>query len=353
MPLMFTLTLHRLSEVNHPNLVKFLGIYFGNQSSDIPVLLMELLPMSLSKFLEDTKDISDHTKYSISFGISLGLQYLHSQTPPIVHRDLTCNNVLLTDNKIAKIADLGVARIVDPDPASQYTRMTAAPGNVCHMPPESLACENSYEQSQDNFDKLDVFSFGNVVLHIFTGEFPIPKPPFKEGNVPRNEQERREHLLAKITCSPSLQKLAFECLDNDQEKRPKTNVLVNFFKHALVTPAVNAMFHNKLESLHEAAQRFIITLQGISSAQVLLMQQEKLVEVLLSAKENHNSDVVSNIIKEVAIMQEHTVDDSSLQDHLESASHYVKIFGSLITHRQREIEMLHNIIKTTKDIGTI
>ena len=220
----------RLSKLDHPNLVNFLGVYFDS-SSDIPVLVMELLPMSLSKFLEGTKNISNDTKYSISFGISLGLQYLHSQTPPIIHRDLTCNNVLVTDNKIAKIADLGVARIIDPDPASQYTRMTTAPGNIYHMPPESLASEGSYNELRDNFDKLDVFSFANVVLHIFTQKFPIPLPAFdKDTRMPLTECARREHLLAKIKCS-QLKKIVIKCLDNDQEKRPKSSDVVEFFKH--------------------------------------------------------------------------------------------------------------------------
>ena len=343
--------MHRLSKVDHPNLVTFLGIYFDNESSNIPVLLMELLPMSLSKFLEDTKDISNHTKYSISFGISLGLQYLHSQTPPIVHRDLTCKNVLLTDNKIAKIADLGVARIIDPDPASQYTRMTTAPGNMCHMPPESLALsEGSYDESQDNFDKLDVFSFGNILIHIFTQKLPMPKAPFKEGNIPRNEQEWRQHLLAQMTCSENLQKLAFQCLDSNQEKRPKTNALVEFFKHTLVTPAVNAMFRDKIEALHATVQRFTSMLQQISTAEALIVLQEKLIEQLLNAKDDHSGNIVPSILKNFNIMQEHTLDDSSLRNHLEN-SRYAKILTSLINWTQKEIETLQTMIDTIKDIG--
>jgi len=61
---------------------------------------------------------------------------LPNHDPPIVHQDLSPNNILLTAHHLAKISDLGVAKVMKAD--SRKT-MTKAPGTVDFMPPESLS----------------------------------------------------------------------------------------------------------------------------------------------------------------------------------------------------------------------
>ena len=91
--------------------------------------------MSLIKYLEQNEIIPNDVKKSILMDVSVGLIYLHTQTPSIIHCDLTANNVLLTSDMIVKITDFGVSRIFDPDPASDYVSMTVCPGNmiICHL----------------------------------------------------------------------------------------------------------------------------------------------------------------------------------------------------------------------------
>ena len=106
-----------MSQLHHSNLVQFLGFHY-KLGSDVPILIMELLPISLTKYLEQNKMIPNRIKISILLDVSLGLYYLHKQTPPILHRDITDNNVLLTSDMKAKISDFGVSRIFNPDPLS-------------------------------------------------------------------------------------------------------------------------------------------------------------------------------------------------------------------------------------------
>ena len=100
-----------LSQVRHPNIVQFLGVFFPNGES-IPILVMEFLPTNLTSCIEKYGIIPKEISYSILHDIALGLSYLHNQDPSITHRDLSSNIILLTPNKTAKIADLGVVRIL-------------------------------------------------------------------------------------------------------------------------------------------------------------------------------------------------------------------------------------------------
>ena len=179
---------------------------------------MECLPMSLTQCLEQYKMIPNHIKNSILLDVSLGLLYLHKQTPPIVHRDLTANNVLLTSAMKAKIADLGVSSIFEPEPIKHYMRISTCPGTQVYMPPE--AQKVNFKETSDNFDKLDVFSFGVLILHVYTQEWPEPTDYFDEHNIPKTEVQRRKHILDKIESSILLKQLAEQCLHNQAQSRP-------------------------------------------------------------------------------------------------------------------------------------
>ena len=207
---------NRMSKLCHQNLVQFLGVHY-KPDSDLPILVMELLPMSLSNYLESEEMIPNHIKNSILYDVSEGLQYLHTQSPPIIHRDLTANNVLLTSEKRAKIADFGVSRYFKVESGKDYMKLTTCPGTILYMPPESLTskCKATHER----FNKLDIFSFGVLILHVYTREWPQPTAAFGENNKPKTEVERRQHLLDKVD-SVILKNLAVQCLNNQPQSRP-------------------------------------------------------------------------------------------------------------------------------------
>ena len=157
--------------------------------------------------------------------MSLGLCYLHNHDPPIVHRDLSPNNVLLTAHYVAKINDLGVAKINDLGvakviKADSRKTMTKAPGTVDFMPPESLANSPVYGPP------MDVFSFAGIILHTFNQQWPRPTEaiqfdPKTRKMMALSEVERCQQYLDKMIGEAEvLRPLVEECLDHDPSVRP-------------------------------------------------------------------------------------------------------------------------------------
>jgi len=102
---------------------------------------MERLRTDLASLLEDNfaKEITIplSIKLSILLDVSYGLLYLHTHTPTIIHRDLTAPNILVTNDMRAKIADLGVSKLLDPHTRAAKS-LTRGPGTFVYMPPEAL-----------------------------------------------------------------------------------------------------------------------------------------------------------------------------------------------------------------------
>ena len=210
------------SMLRHPNVIQFLGVYYptgggGANRMRLPVMVMEMMADSLTSFVDKHEKIPVHIKYSIVHDVSLGLCYLHNHDPPIVHRDLSPNNVLLTAHHVAKISDLGVAKVIKAD--SRKT-MTKAPGTVDFMPPESLANIPVYGPP------MDVFSFAGIILHTFNQQWPRPIEaiqfdPSTRKMMALSEVERRQQYLDKMTGEAEvLRPLVEECLDYDPAVRP-------------------------------------------------------------------------------------------------------------------------------------
>ena len=231
-----------LSQVRHPNIVQFLGVYF-QQRVQAPILVMEFLPTNLTSCIERYGTLPKEISYSILHDVALGLCYLHSQTPPIIHRDLSSNNVLLTPNMTAKISDLGVARILNLTPL-QVSGMTQTPGTPAYMPPEVMVANPKYDTS------VDEFSYGIMMIHIFSGQWPEPQVGqicAETGGrmIPVSEAERREVFLRAIGNDHPLMDLILKCIDNYARARAHASEIVGrLAKMVLQFPA---SFANRLD----------------------------------------------------------------------------------------------------------
>ena len=235
----------KCSKLFHPNIVQFLGIHNPSKDAKLPWLIMELLYCNLTNLMKnyDKESISLFVKASIFCDISLGLQFLHGQD--IIHRDLSSNNILLTKHLSAKIADLGVAKLVDPDSLSSHT---VAPGTQIFMPPEVLSNtpKSKYGKS------VDVFSLGCVMIHAITHEWPVPAPEAHydeklKKKVVLSEVERREMYLNKILKLPNVKDIILKCLHDHSKERPTIEYIVKDLKELQATCQYQSIGDNAVE----------------------------------------------------------------------------------------------------------
>ena len=206
-----------LSRLRHPNIVQFMGVHYGQDLSDL-TLIMECLPMDLERCLHQYPNLPLSIKISILLDVSYGLLHLHSQTPPIIHRDLTAANILLTSDMRAKIADLGVSKILDLHPLHEASQ-TAGPGAFAYMPPEALKLVPAYDT------KLDDFSFGVVALYVANQEFPMVEDRGTVEAVQKKEThiEKRREWVDRVGKSHPLYELITSCLQDVPNRRPTTS----------------------------------------------------------------------------------------------------------------------------------
>ena len=234
-----------LAQMRHPNIVQFIGVYF-EEGSHVPILVMEFLPTTLARCIEKYGILPDEVSYAILHDVAVGLYHLHSRTPPIVHRDLSANNVLLTPNMTAKISDLGVAKILNLTPL-QVSRMTRFPGTLAYMPPEALSEQPRYDT------RIDEFSCGVLMIHVLSGQWPMPCEPVRVNPqnraelLPLSEAERRNKYLQDIGNAHPLMGLILRCVRNDPEQRARAAEIVQQVEH--MTHQSPPTFANRVEML--------------------------------------------------------------------------------------------------------
>ncbi len=209
-----------LSRIRHPNIVQFMGVHYGPQRDygRELTLVMERLYMNLEVCLKQYKNIKLWLRVSILLDVSQGLLYLHSRG--VVHRDLTAPNILLTTSFHAKIADLGVSRIINVCP--QAASLTMTPGTLGYMPPEVLAENPEYNSA------LDVFSYGVLLLYVLLQVYPQHYDNLitPDGLIRKESHiQKRSKWINKLSSDDPFLPLICDCLQDVPARRPTTNNL--------------------------------------------------------------------------------------------------------------------------------
>ncbi|XP_042516054.1 serine/threonine receptor-like kinase NFP [Macadamia integrifolia] len=217
-----------LQKVNHGNLVKLKGFCIHPEFGSCYLVYEYVENDSLYSWLHEdnrTKKLDWKTRLRIAIDVANGLQYIHEHTrPTVVHKDIKTSNILLDGSMRAKIANFGLAK-------SGYIAVTKCIiGTHGYIAPEYLT-------DGTVTTKMDVFSFGVVLLELVSGKEAINeegKPlSIDIGNLLEGEEDEKEEklkewmdkvLLDENPCSiesiMNVVTVAISCVEKDPSSRP-------------------------------------------------------------------------------------------------------------------------------------
>ncbi|XP_008804330.1 probable serine/threonine-protein kinase WNK1 [Phoenix dactylifera] len=151
--------IHLLKTLRHKNIMKFYTSWVDTSKRNINFITEMFTSGTLRQYRQKHRRVSIRAVKHWCRQILRGLLYLHSHDPPIIHRDLKCDNIFINGNQgEVKIGDLGLAAILRKSHAVH-----------CVGTPEFMAPE-VYEEEYNEL--VDIYSFGMCILEMVTFEYP-------------------------------------------------------------------------------------------------------------------------------------------------------------------------------------
>ncbi|XP_029994141.1 serine/threonine-protein kinase WNK2 isoform X9 [Sphaeramia orbicularis] len=204
-----------LKGLQHPNIVRFYDFWESSlKGKKCIVLVTELMTSgTLKTYLKRFKVMKPKVLRSWCRQILKGLHFLHTRTPPIIHRDLKCDNIFITGpTGSVKIGDLGLATLK----AASFAKSVIGT-------PEFMAPE-MYEEHYD--EAVDVYAFGMCMLEMATSEYPY------------SECQNAAQIYRKVTSGvkpasynkvmdPEIKEIIGECICQKKEERYTIKDLLN------------------------------------------------------------------------------------------------------------------------------
>jgi len=199
-----------LTEVNHPNIVQFLGLCDHETGIYLITEYVEHGDLFDLLVFSDIK-IDWKTKIKIALQTAQAVFYLHSRD--IIHRDLKSQNILIGEKYKVKLCDLGLATVLE------NNKRTTVCGTNEWMAPEIMTKE-SYDS------KIDVFSFGIVLQELITNS---PPPKREISKMLKFDVDRFIETVPE-ECPEVLAKLVIDCTKFNSEERPSFKEIVSHLR---------------------------------------------------------------------------------------------------------------------------
>ncbi|XP_054222075.1 myosin-IIIa isoform X2 [Homo sapiens] len=286
---------------DHPNVVRFYGIYFKKDkvNGDKLWLVLELCSGGsvtdlVKGFLKRGERMSEPLIAYILHEALMGLQHLHNNKT--IHRDVKGNNILLTTEGGVKLVDFGVSAQLT---STRHRRNTSV-GTPFWMAPEVIACEQQLDTTYDA--RCDTWSLGITAIELGDGDPPLADlhPMRALFKIPRNPPPK---LRQPELWSAEFNDFISKCLTKDYEKRPTVSELL---QHKFIT---------QIEGKDVMLQKQLTEFIGIH--QCMGGTEKARHERIHTKKGNFNRPLISNLkdVDDLATLE--VLDENTVSEQLE------------------------------------
>ncbi|XP_060179070.1 probable serine/threonine-protein kinase WNK9 isoform X1 [Lycium barbarum] len=190
--------IHLLKTMKHKNIMKFYTSWVDVANRNINFVTEMFTSGTLRQYRLKHKKVNIRAVKRWCRQILKGLNYLHSHDPPVIHRDLKCDNIFINGNQgEVKIGDLGLAAILRKSHAER-----------CVGTPEFMAPEVYAEEYNE---LVDIYSFGMCILEMVTFEYPYSECTHPAQIYKKVTSGKRPDSLYKVT-DPEVRRFVEKCL---------------------------------------------------------------------------------------------------------------------------------------------
>ncbi|KAG0473236.1 hypothetical protein HPP92_015093 [Vanilla planifolia] len=220
-----------LKSLKHDNIIKFYNSWVDDKNKTINIITELFTSGNLRQYRRKHKHVDLKAIKNWARQILCGLEYLHSHKPPILHRDLKCDNIFVNGNHgEVKIGDLGLAAIM------QQPFARSVIGTPEFMAPEL------YDEEYNEL--VDIYSFGMCMLEMITMEYPYSECKNSAQIYKKVTSGIKPAALSKVT-DPSTRQFIEKCLIHASERLSAKELLKDPFlqcEDSIVSGQVPVLF---------------------------------------------------------------------------------------------------------------
>jgi serine/threonine-protein kinase len=254
-----------LARLDHPNLPKVSDFFLDN---DRDYLVMDFVPGHdlqelLRNALRDGHPLAEKQVLNWAAQLCDALEYMHTQDPPVLHRDIKPGNIKITPSGTIKLVDFGLVKVLMPDDQRTIT-VAQARGTVQYTPLEQYGGDSRHTDARS-----DIYSLGATLYHLLTGQPPVDA---KERFLRPNSLASLRKLNPAI--SPQTDRAILWSLGMHPDERPPT---IAVLRQELLAPSPVSRTLARLLDEERPLAQFVRVNRGVLAVVGLLLLSATLI----------------------------------------------------------------------------
>ncbi|KDQ18665.1 hypothetical protein BOTBODRAFT_103908, partial [Botryobasidium botryosum FD-172 SS1] len=258
--------------LHHPNITPFLGLA---PIDGLPHLMSPLMQNGAADDFVRKNPNVDRVRLLVQ--IAQGLEYMHTQNPPIIHGDLKANNILVSEDGSACISDFGLSRVFE----GTGSAVTLAASSSSAPAPITMAYHANFRWGAPEVLLLgmprtpasDIFSLGRLMVELLTGEIPFPgladQAIILHLDTGRYERPANSDAMA-CGLDDEMWALILKCWNRDPPKRPTAAQVVERLLRMPEPASVHPSWEATVGGDESSGSRTLISSEAMDSTADLL-----------------------------------------------------------------------------------